>query len=147
MSKQSVMTAHGLTTKFLPLAFTVIAFLYISDYLRDSFAFISPEDAFIGAVLVLGAIVFLYEGLYSLPDSKKSTVGGIGSVIFFILVLLNTIFAIAILGDYYDPLTDTGDINFILQIIVFANIVILLSEGIYEIVLSKRFTLHRAVYQ
>ena len=131
----------------MPLAFTIIAFLYISDYIRDSISFISPEDAFIGAVLALGALIFLYEGLYSLPDSKKSTVGGIGSVIFFILVILNVLFAIAILADYYDPLTDTGDLNFILQIIMFANIVILLSEGIYEIVLSKRFTLHKAVYQ
>jgi hypothetical protein len=147
MSKSSVMTAHGLTTKFIPLIFTLVAFLFVSDYLRDSVAFIEPEDAFIGTVLFLGAVIFLYEGLYAIPDSKKSQIGSMGAILFFILVALNGIFGIAVLFDYYDPLTDSGDYNFILQIVLFANIIILLTEGVYEIVLSRRFTLHRAVYQ
>ena len=146
MPNQNLVQLHGISTKFIPLVFTVIAFLYVSDYLRDSVSFITPEDAFIGAVLILGAMVFLYEGFYSLPDSHKSAVGGIGSVILFALTAVNLIFAFVILTDRYDPLSDTGDVNFILQIVMFANLVILFSEAVYEIILGRRTTLHKAIY-
>lgn len=141
------MQAHGLTTKFIPLVFTVIALLYISDYTRDTFLIIEPENAFLGTVLLIGGVIFLYEGMYSLPDSKKSAIGSMGAVIFFILMAINFIFAIAIIFDKYDALNDSGDINFILQLVVLANVIILLAEGVYEVVLSRRFTFHKAIYQ
>lgn len=139
------MIAHGLTTKFFPLIFVAIAFLYISDYTRDSFDFIAPEDAFIGGVLILGSLIFIYEGFYSLTDARKSTVGSAGAVFFFIIAVLNFIMAIIILADQYQPFSDMGDLNLFLQGLLLADLVMLAIEGIYEIVIARRFTFHRAV--
>lgn len=139
----TTMIIHGLTTKFTPLFFVVIAFLFISDYTRESLAGISPENAFVGSILIIGGLIFLYEGIFNLPDAHKSSIGAIGAVIFFVLVALNVIFGLAIIFNYYDPFLDSGDVNFLLQIILFADIIMLLSEGIYEIIFSRRLSIHR----
>lgn len=143
MANKHAMIAHGLSTKFLPLYFMVIVFLYVSDYTRDSFAVIDPTDFWISSTLIFGGLIFMYEGFNNIPK-KGSTIGTAGFGFFFIFALVNFIFGAAVFLDLYDPLTDTGDVNLFLQIVIGVNILMLLIQGLYEIVLSKRFVVEKA---
>lgn len=143
MANKHAMIAHGLSTKFLPLYFMVIVFLYVSDFTRDSFAIIDPTDFWISSTLIFGGLIFMYEGFNNKPK-RNSTIGSAGFFFFFIIAGINFIFGGAVFLNYYDPLTDSGDINLILQGVIMANILMFLIQGIYEIILSKRFVVERA---
>lgn len=136
------MTAHGLSTKFLPLYFMILAFLYVSDYTRDTMFGIDPTDLFIASILFFGALIFMYEGFNNVPK-KGTTIGTAGFVFFFLFAIANGVFAVSIYFDEYDPFTDSGDLNLILQVIIGVNVVMFLIQGIYEILLSKRFVVER----
>lgn len=142
MASKTALQAHGLSTKFLPLFFLLIAFLYISDYTRDSVAFVDPTDFFIAIILGFAGLIFIYEGINNIPR-KGTTTGTAGFIFFFLFAVINFGFAIAIFYDVYQPLADTGDINLFLQIVVGVNMVMFLVQGIYEIYLQKRFVVEK----
>lgn len=136
------MVAHGLTTKFLPLYFMIIAFLFISDYTRDTIAGIDPTTLFFSSILFFGGLVLIYEGFNNMPK-KGSTIGTAGFIFFFIFAFGNIIFSLVTFFELYDPLTDDGDINLILQMIIVVDIGLFLAQGLYEIVISKRFVIEK----
>ena len=88
MANKHAMQLHGLSTKFLPLYFMIIAFLYISDYTRDSLSGIDPTDLFIASILFFAGLIFIYEGVNNIPK-KGTTVGTAGFVFFFIIAIIN----------------------------------------------------------
>ena len=144
MSKRTVMTAHGLTTKFAPLLFVIPAFMIISDYTRETIAFIDPVDLFIAVSVGLGGLLFLYETLYSYYDNKNgSSIGHVGWMIFAIISFVNFAFAGSIFWGLYDPTTDRGDANLVLQVFFLGDIILMALGGLYEIFLAKHFTLRR----
>lgn len=136
------MIAHGLSTKFLPLYFMVIAFLFISDYTRETLAGIDPTILFISSILFFGGLVFLYEGFNNMPK-KGTTIGTAGFIFFFLFAIGNIAFSLLTFFEIYNPLADDGDINFLLQIIIGVNILMFLVQGIYEIMISKRFVVEK----
>lgn len=142
MANKNAMIAHGLSTKFLPLYFMVIAFLFISDYTRDSLSGIDPTDFFISSILFFAGLIFIYEGFNNIPK-KGTTIGTAGFVFFFIIAAVNMIFGGLIFLDIYDPLSDTGDINLFLQLIIVVNMLMLFIQGIYEVIISKRFVVEK----
>lgn len=143
MANKNAMIAHGLSTKFLPLYFMVIAFLFISDYTRDSVSGIDPTDFFISSILFFAGLIFVYEGFNNIPK-KGGGIGTAGFVFFFVIAALNLIFGGMIFTDIYDPFTDSGDVNFFLQIVIGINMLMLFIQGIYEVIISKRFVVERA---
>lgn len=136
------MIAHGLSTKFLPLYFMLIAFLYISDFTRDTISGIDPTDFFISSILFFAGLVFIYEGINNIPK-KGTTIGTAGFFFFFIIAIVNIAFGIVIVTDFYQPLSDSGDINLLLQILIVINMFMFLIQGVYEIIISKRFVVEK----
>ena len=139
----TTMTIHGLTTKFLPLYFMIIAFFFVSDYTRDSLSGIDPTDFFLGSILLFGALIFLYEGINNYPR-RGTHVGSAGFVFFFLFFIANAVFSVAIFYDMYQPLEDESDVNLILQIVIGVNSIMLLSTGLYEIHKNKRYVAEHA---
>ena len=144
MSK--AMLAHGITTKMLPLFFMIIAFLYVSDYTRGTLAFIDPTVLFITTMLVFMGLMLVYEGINNKPH-KQSTVATAGYSFFFLFATVNFLYALTIFMGWYNPFTDNGDINLILQIVMGLDILLLIAQTVHEVGMSKRFVLREAFSQ
>ena len=76
--------AHGITTKFVPFVFVLVAFLYVSEFTSQTFLIFEPEDMFMFLALLFGSLVFIYEAF-------QSREGGGHSVAFALLIIIGVI--------------------------------------------------------
>jgi len=134
--------AHGITTKFIPFIFVLVAFLYIFEITSEPFLIFEPEDMFMFLAILFGSLVFIYEAF-------QSREGGGHSVAFVLLIvigIIGLIFAFAILFGLYDAIrADSDFIKFTLTVVLIAMLIILGAGAINEIVLSKRLRLHKVI--
>lgn len=131
--------AHGITLKFVPFIFVLVAFLYVSQFTSEQILIFEPENMFMFLAILFGSLVFIYEGFQSKQGSGKS-------VAFVLLIGIGVIglgYAIAILFGLYSPIGASEDfVHYSLQVILIAQLIILGAGAISEIILSKKLRLH-----
>lgn len=132
--------AHGLTTKFLPFAFVLFAFFYVSDFTREAFSVISPEDFYVGISGFVIFLVLLYEGINHIPK-RHTTFGAGGAGFMFIFAFANLLFGIFVILDVYQWDLDTGDFNMIHQFVLGMGVATILIQALYEVKESKRLVI------
>lgn len=132
--------AHGITTKFIPFAIVLFAFFYVSDFTRESFSIINPENFYIGVSGLIIFLVLLYEGINHLPK-RNTTFGAGGAGFMFLFAFANLIFGILVITDVYAWESDTGDLNMIHQIVIGVGVITILVQAIYEVHTSRRLLL------
>ena len=135
---KTTMQIHGVSFKFVPFIFLLIAFLFYSPYSPDV-PLPALESAFISIAFVIGGVAFLYEGVYAWPKKGGNQSSMVGSIFFWIAG--GGSIALGLLAWITDsnPLV-SGDFMQIAQIILIADMIMLFIGTLFEIVMSHRLS-------
>jgi hypothetical protein len=118
--------------------FIIPAFLMISPFTAQQFAFLDPLSVHYGTLLFIMGVIFLYEANYALPDIGKSQAGSFASILVLILAGLSFIYSALIFTQVYSVINNSGIWNDILALLFGLSIVMFGYSAIIEVSKYKR---------
>jgi hypothetical protein len=135
---KTVMQIHGISFKFVPFIFLSLIFLFYSPYAPDV-DMPSNEAVIVSFAFFVGALAFAYEGVYAWPKKVGNQASMVGAIFFWIASIGSAVIGFMAYFGNTNPLT-SGEYIEIAQIILIADMIMLLIGTIFELVMSHRLS-------
>lgn len=142
--KAGVYTGQAIALKVFPLFLALFAFLLISPWTRNAFAF-DPTQAFYTLTLFFIGFSFLMESISAYPESRSAGTGVfvLGFVFLIALAFVAFAFAVGIITDIYNVMDDTTELNTILSILLAVSVLMFMAQARAEIFQGRK--LHQSI--
>src|SRR3990167_7580323 len=128
------MIFHGLLLRFVPLIWLLSVFLFVSPWTKPIIP-INPVSFWTGFPIFLAGLVFIYEGIYAMPQNRNQSAPLVVSIFVFIIGIANIVIASWIWQGGYNPLMETD--TTLISLLLGFDLVFLLISGIWEIAMSR----------
>ena|SRR3990167_4982157 len=134
MKRRYVMIFHGLFLRFTPLIWLASVFLFVSPWTRPIIP-INPESFWTGFPIFLTGLVFIYEGIYAIPQNRNQSATLVVAIFVFVIGIANVVIAFWIWGEGYNPLTEPD--TTLISLLLGFDLVFLAISTLWEVFMSR----------